>query len=583
MTPELYNNLYQAIHNIVQNTLDEIEIKGKIESESIADFTKDFIKQVLKSEDDSNAKEIVTSVLKSTSKLIPFSNKALYGSFISSVVSKTNSDYIRRKFTGLQAVLNPSFGMTSIYEDVDGKTYKVEDLVSLFDKDFSNVEVDKNLKSNEVIKFKVSTVLNSSKFSPKPVELNEIKPLDYIEITDESGNISFKEMISINDYYDFKQSNLTSTFRKLYSKPRDLKPVDITFVKNGLSTNIFDCQALKMKNDFTRGKSTPQLEAFINYFGLSGNNKAIIKYIDRFAQRTFEMLNSNKIFQDINESGSNIQDVFTYTDGDQVLIDNLISKFKPSAIYNNEIIISDYVHKDAENIMPKLYKTQFNLENINHANIDRTFFENKLKSLLIPQTGSKYDVMLTNHITGKNLHLILKEGNKFKIDSENNLIQTSSVKLPEVIGRRVYINTIESNGKFYRIDEGGRKMYEIPDKNTLFFKDSYGNDMMYLSTNDVKSLINSAKKLYQFVEINNHYGIDVDTEGKINAEKLVNLYKVVNSTNIINENARYLRKKGELLQEFIKSNGAFNLTQNKTSKDLQDSFINNVATMLHES
>ena len=118
-TPELANDLYDTIGRIVKEEL----IKFSQSTDMAKDLTDNFVRTLSGSSQINNIKDLV----KLLDGKFAFSNKSAYKAFIASVVSKIKSDYIRRKFAGIAAVLNPSHGVMQVY-DYNGKTYSFTEL-----------------------------------------------------------------------------------------------------------------------------------------------------------------------------------------------------------------------------------------------------------------------------------------------------------------------------------------------------------------------------------------------------------------------------------------------------------------------
>ena len=125
-TPELFNDVYTSIEKIISNAMREF---NKLGTKKVTELTNIFVRNIRNSEQINNARDILDSILEEGEKIIPFSSKAIYKQFISTVVSKINSDYIKRKFNGGAMVLNPSHSIVTVYESKDGKTFLLEDIM----------------------------------------------------------------------------------------------------------------------------------------------------------------------------------------------------------------------------------------------------------------------------------------------------------------------------------------------------------------------------------------------------------------------------------------------------------------------
>ena len=242
-TPELYSELYSAIGEIINK---EVSNFNKIYKTTTGEFdvnkiSEDFVKVLKGGQQLGNANSIVDLLTKIGQKNIPISNANFFQGFAINVISKLSSDFIKRKYPGLGAVLNPSYGMLQLYETPDGKTYFHEDFLKFAeDGDFVT---DINLTPTELHKQTINNVIN--RLLPNiDITPEEIKPLDRIIFNGITYNLD-----NINEYYVVKNLALTtpnSTIQRIHNVPRDLKPVEISFNQEGKLLNIFDNDPIRL-------------------------------------------------------------------------------------------------------------------------------------------------------------------------------------------------------------------------------------------------------------------------------------------------------------------------------------------------
>jgi hypothetical protein len=226
-TTDIYLKTYNALSDIVELTLAKYFGEKTTDSYRLRLFTRSFINTLQASKNNVTGKEVLEILESKANLIIPYSNKAFYKPFIASVISKLNTDFIRREFPGIAAVINPNFNSGQIYEDVNGKTYFSEDLI----KDVQIKDTGKTFAENYHNRLKVA--LNSDLFLSQPVTINEINPLDVILFEGEEY-----PLYSYDSYYQFKRNHKEGEFRKVYNKPRNLKPSQITFKENGVIRNV---------------------------------------------------------------------------------------------------------------------------------------------------------------------------------------------------------------------------------------------------------------------------------------------------------------------------------------------------------
>lgn len=193
---------------------------------------------------------------------IPFSDRNIYNSIITTFVSNINNKSIKRQYPGLGMVMVPSYNMSMIY-DFEGKTYQFEDLLKLaYNRGYTSSEADISLRNRQVVQQMLNAEQDKTPFS----QLESFKPTDniicYISGINAAGQEGiFQESVSlddIQDYYSFKENptqwlienrgynNISSLqFKKDVSRPRNLAPVKISWKYLGLDNvehemNIFD-------------------------------------------------------------------------------------------------------------------------------------------------------------------------------------------------------------------------------------------------------------------------------------------------------------------------------------------------------
>lgn len=150
--------------------------------------------------------------------LLPFSNQSFFREFTRDLITKMNNEFIVRYYNGLAMVLNPSHGIIQIYEDSTGKIYAQDDLML---EAFNQAEyLGKGLTNSEIL-----TDYLNKKFPKERVTIDKVMPGGNYE--NELGKII--NVNKIEDYYEFKEKYNGEPIYKVYNKPRDLKPSEITF------------------------------------------------------------------------------------------------------------------------------------------------------------------------------------------------------------------------------------------------------------------------------------------------------------------------------------------------------------------
>jgi len=228
-SPELYLELYDAIGDIVKKQIEKFTLKNKDENGEfdLAKISKVFMEAVVNNKQLGTAKEIL-DVLKEDLKYngLPISNSNFFNQFIIKVISGLSTDFISRKYRGLGAVLNPSYGMVQLYEDALGNTYFAADLLNLATaEDYPTEDIyDPHIINKMTINNVISRLFPNEDITPE-----QIQPLDRISI---NGG---KEIVlnDIKEYYTVKKALLNNDLENL-KKLGFIKEV----IKNSISTQI---------------------------------------------------------------------------------------------------------------------------------------------------------------------------------------------------------------------------------------------------------------------------------------------------------------------------------------------------------
>lgn len=82
---------------------------------------------------------------------IPFSDRNIYNTILSTFVSNLNKKSIKRQYPGLGTVMVPGYHLSMIY-DLNGKTYQFEDLIKLaYNSGFTSTLTDISAKNRDVV------------------------------------------------------------------------------------------------------------------------------------------------------------------------------------------------------------------------------------------------------------------------------------------------------------------------------------------------------------------------------------------------------------------------------------------------
>ena len=210
-TPELYSELYSAIGEIINSEIKEYDKKYRTETGQfdLRKISEDFVNILKSGKELGNALEIVNLLEKISVETLPISNNNFFKGFVINVISKLKTDFIKRKYPGIAAVLNPSYGMIQIYEDEEGNTYFADDILNLAEESDYQIENIHNLNISDVNKQILGNIL-SRKFANKIITSDQIKPLDTIRLIKNDINLK-------NNIPEAKSKYITNIYTLVWS------------------------------------------------------------------------------------------------------------------------------------------------------------------------------------------------------------------------------------------------------------------------------------------------------------------------------------------------------------------------------
>ena len=499
-TPELYNLVYKAIASVVDRGLEKFSKElGTFTGKQ--DLINKFIRNINSSSQINNARNIIAGLQKDVKNLLPLNNKAIYKQLVSFLIAETNAEFVRRKFPGSSSTLRPSYGFMQVFEDKTGKKYMFDDLLRRFKEEKHKIDGDiTNMTRREFNLARVQHLLSiDPNFSDDPINIRSIRPLDTIRLNipiELQGVVyNIGDIISVKDYdqyYELKE--ILNTIENLevyrvYSKARDLKPVDITFKQNIngviVERSIWDSEAFwfkwKLQSD-KEFKNSALYNEFTNYilkvdpFSSNIIEDVVPEYVDRWINRTFDLAKRNKTFKFIAElspeNGNIFEQMFSMSNGKTDAF-----KYRFADNYNNFNEITDYIHRNPENIHTNVHKNSFGFDrDISVPEISSKIF-NLDKNQLVKHRNSYYDLIIQNSLSDDYLYIALEGLNYHYDPATGNLynkvpietkINNDLSRLNELtpIAKKIEIFMDEKGKK--RIDEYGKYLYDLPSDFEVF-------------------------------------------------------------------------------------------------------------------
>jgi hypothetical protein len=389
--------------------------------------------------------------------------------------------------------------------------------------------------------------------------VTEASPLDIIQVFDGDTKVRELNLSKIDDYYEFlnEYEGTAFTFEKSYKRSRDLAPSFKNFsyittdgtihYKNGYSLGItrtkFTFEELlsekkapeELMNDVLSIPLVNGLHKFLmkvnkNYARVQNSGaevseklKLLKVYMNKFVQRTWDVISTKAIFEEYDNSPDYFNRILKLENG----IDTLEFGMDSTNPLVNTIPLFTYNAVDAENIVSKLYKSQFKLDGINYSDVTIDFFNNLIKKFDKQNVYKFYDVLLSNihnqtdalQVSFKDLKTTAEyeksitpltwQPGVFLLNENGDLVRTEPTpNMYKVIGRRLHIAPAK-HGKTYRLNHLGEKTYSVDEFQTLDSNGDKQTNVFLLDGGEGKVLaiasLDKMKTFGQYIEANSKY------------------------------------------------------------------------------
>lgn len=186
---------------------------------------------------------------------IPFSSGTINGIFNSTVTSSLVREAIRRHYSGVASVLNPSYDSIQYYQ-YSGNTYTYPELMKLINRVRSE-----SGQLSLTIESALNDIMIDDFLNPFIVDITPDNPIDFEDTlvvyneqtTDEYGNTVYVnhlgevvpnayEIVKVDNYqkYDWYKHHDSRYIQKWTIKPKNLKGADTTFEVNGQRFSVFE-------------------------------------------------------------------------------------------------------------------------------------------------------------------------------------------------------------------------------------------------------------------------------------------------------------------------------------------------------
>lgn len=505
-TSQYAENAYQALADIMEESLKEVDkvLADKTGKEVYKYLSKFVIGEFSRANKISTAQDVIDILSKNEAIGIPFSDSSIFNLFTTNLLSKLNKDTLRRKLSGLAGILNPSHGLVQMFEDKTGKLMLWSDMLSEVYKDleggrYADPDYIADLRAvmtegeladtNSNVNHALVKVYMNHKFANEPITNDKVKLFDTIQFGDVQKTLTTPQDLQnftdkTGEFENYDYSNL----QKVHGKPRDLKPVELSWKNTkGLTTNIWTTLPVRIATNLDKYRTNQVLKDYLEYAkptllkegstdsegselfkNLNSSDKNIKKsaekevnlLLNNWTQKIFTALKNNVMFKDLLLNPKTER----YNFGEYFKGDDLV--YKVSDKYykqSNFEPITGLDFRKAETIVPKIYKTILDLGNDTLHDIlsqGKEYFKGKLNANYeFSGSVSNLDAMLRT--TYGNIGVRIAN-DKLDIKKEKILLELD-----------------EDSNDVFRVNEFGEKMYKMPKDSYIIKQD--GSDVLVVN------------------------------------------------------------------------------------------------------
>lgn len=425
---------YQALQKYL-NTNDPTEIKNLVAQSVIKYLANNETKGLAFSAARDLIRKVQTGqkvTYQETQGVVPFSSPDIFNQLSSIITSIINKSGIKKKFSGLLAVMNPSYGIYKLYGDRPLSSFQNdEEILRLQSEQYDN----QPLTTHSELKIGRSYKFYNEDGTYEIVSINT--PIDYWNNSDRFYNAS-KVVEYIVD-------------------GRDLACYDVRFRSGGKSYNIWDLDIVKAifyirsQNDSNYTMPSAQFEAAQKTLTQIQNEQGNIVY--------------KKLLEVLYQRLQNTLEIISKGLNKPVSINNQSIFIDPESV-----VVSDY-----EAIAPIIHRNAFGLEVDDDlktiADNQYYFLEKMIKNWKDTVQEDNYTIGLKK-LNGKHVYLL---------DSSRS---TKNLKQKP-------IEFIEDGDKIYRVNEVGERMYRLSSIKDKIYVDEFQNEIIV--TDNIEFYIESSK------------------------------------------------------------------------------------------
>lgn len=474
---EAYNDIANVIKKAAAPYLRYMEVGKDVKTDELYKYLSDkFIRAIENTKGDNIAKTLVQALSKDVR--IPFSNQNFFVPFVRDVITRMNNEFITRYYTGTGAVLIPSHGIIQLYDipvrNESGQVtgYRVATQSDLAKEALASFDAAKNpnvTSNDQIIEEYINRLLPPEAITWDKIQMGDTVLIDqeftdYLTHADGVTIVETKEIrpvpITLSTpalYYQYKQYGKIPVF-KVNSKPRDLKPSNITFEVNGETRNLFDLDSIKLRTKLGTTLSIQDeiiLSQLAKKFNINPTDyKAIGNILNKWTQRNLQLLDEKIVMRPISEFTKNgIVDFDSYFGSDS-LTDDIYSDVKEHYIQNNSAPVTNYKFYAAELVLGDIYQTRFSRDDVDSmyeiTNKGPQYFADKLVNVF-NDDETKADIKLNVSTSDTPVYIRY-------VDQLPGVDKTINLKLESFAGE----NGVTEN-RYVRYNQRGDVMYTLPD------------------------------------------------------------------------------------------------------------------------
>ena len=356
--------------------------------------------------------------------ILPYSDSTLFNKIVSIITVQLTNSGIKSKMPGILCVLNPSFGIMKIYGD-----RKLES--------FSSQQELENLQNTYLPIFTVGNETYTGSLSSIDIGRKYTVTIN--------GESSIRNITTPREYYNLRKeieqeiiNGSEISITEYIMDGRDLASYNVRFsaTVNGKSFNfqLYDLKSIQDLYEFEETKVVPE----------------------GFTEKQYRQYLRNLLQEDLFKLSPD------YKGQNNEIVVKTLGRTVTATIDRNSLQVQPY-----EVIMPKTFKTEFNLDtydNINDITKDKLFFVRKLLRA--------YSSKITNE-DSFDVELKRLDGNHFYILDKEHI-----TRLPNNMTLVNIDTTVDENGNIFRVDDYNNILYQLSSASDQVYKDEQGNEVI---------------------------------------------------------------------------------------------------------